>query len=372
MGIGNVIKLGAVWISIVMAIGCTNSNFRFVEGDDIESKNGTGNEEDCQGFDRPCQTANGLDHFSYETTLGSQNQVDILIVMDNSGSMREEQRNMADRFNNFIQSLGSKNWRLGITTTDISWSQNLPRAVNQNGALQDGNLVEFHDRNRGSGLYYLDRSTADKEALFYETIQFDEEGSGDERGICAANMTIDKDQSGFLRAESQLAIVVVSDENEGSDGLRVEDSQRDGIEGKPLDPNCDTADSIQRKVAEKWGSQKVMTFHSIITIPGDQQCINRNGDKEGTVYAEASNKTSGVIGDICADDYASQLTSIGDNILKQFKSVILACAPVEGSLIVNVTPDQGVGFKLEGDRIIFESDIPEEALIKLEYDCVAK
>ncbi|MCJ8275422.1 MAG: hypothetical protein HRT44_05575, partial [Bdellovibrionales bacterium] len=47
-----------------------------------------------------------------------ERQNDILFVIDNSGSMAQEQRDIADKIINFFNKLGGLNWRVAITTTD--------------------------------------------------------------------------------------------------------------------------------------------------------------------------------------------------------------------------------------------------------------
>ena len=66
--------------------------------------------------------------------------------------MSYEQARLASRFQNFINDLDSKgyDYRIAMITTDISASDNAPRLVNQNGALQDGKLITF-----GNGQTYL-------------------------------------------------------------------------------------------------------------------------------------------------------------------------------------------------------------------------
>lgn len=189
--------------------------------------------------------------------VGGGATVDILFVNDNSGSMSFEQNEMADSFSSFVQSLDQKDldYRIGIITTDVSTAatqsanpnepnlhttNNEARAINQNGALQDGNLIKLSD-----GGYFITPSTANREALFAEAIRRGDGGketekcetflkssvstaqgstayndalkvncaSGDERGIFAASLAVSKNSASFIRQGAQLAIVIVADED---------------------------------------------------------------------------------------------------------------------------------------------------------------
>src|SRR5690606_34653408 len=101
-------------------------------------------------------------------SLDEYRKVDVLIVIDNSGSMEYEQRNMAQRVRNFISILRGLDWQIGVTTTD-------PRNV----TLGDGRLVPIH----GTKNQYIFDSAMDEDQaqnLLGLTLQRPETGSGTE------------------------------------------------------------------------------------------------------------------------------------------------------------------------------------------------
>ena len=57
---------------------------------------------------------------SFEVTESKNSKVDILFVIDNSGSMQEEQAKIAQIFSGFIAQVSHMNWRIAITTTDTT------------------------------------------------------------------------------------------------------------------------------------------------------------------------------------------------------------------------------------------------------------
>lgn len=77
--------------------------------------------------------------------LDVNRKVDVLLVLDNSGSMGEEQANLAANFGPFIEQLeaAGADYRIGITTTDIG-GPNCP-ALKTGGELQASSCVDRPD-----------------------------------------------------------------------------------------------------------------------------------------------------------------------------------------------------------------------------------
>ncbi len=238
-------------------------------------------------------------------------KLDVLVVIDNSGSMATEQANMAQRFNTFIDELNGLDWQVGIVTTDVSKDEE----------LRDGRLIPF----RGGVTGRIVTSQMDllmvKDA-FAQTIQrSDPTASGDEQGIAASYRAIERsqvagsDNSTLFRSDAALAIVIVTDANESPKG---------GIATFRNDPA--KLISLIKGITP----QKAISINSIIVKSGDRACLGVNGNESyGTVYESASTSTGGVIGTVCAADYSSQLTLIGQTAANLVKSVTLACQPVD-------------------------------------------
>ncbi|MBX9768356.1 MAG: hypothetical protein K2X47_13865, partial [Bdellovibrionales bacterium] len=74
--------------------------------------------------------------------------VDVLVVVDNSGSMTFEQQNMADRVGSLVDALnagagGKLSWRIAVTTTDLS-------DLNGSNRFSGGRLLEFQNQPAGT------------------------------------------------------------------------------------------------------------------------------------------------------------------------------------------------------------------------------
>lgn len=127
--------------------------------------------------------------------------VDVLFVVDNSGSMSGELNALAGAFSTFISSfinLGL-DYHIGVVTTDMD------------SASQSGRLVGA----------FIDENTPNATGVFTQQAAQGAAGSGDERGMDAAKAAltaplIQSENAGFLRTDANLAIVVVSDEDDSS------------------------------------------------------------------------------------------------------------------------------------------------------------
>jgi hypothetical protein len=307
----------------------------------------------CNGFNQNCSTTTINNHeynaFDYTLTV-PQPQVDILFVDDNSRSMYAEQTRMGERFPNFLSALNSTDWRIGITTTDIN--------------AEGGNLLEF-----APGLRILTPSTGNKETLFNNTIRRSEVGSGDERGIYSANVVVDRRGSnGFFRNDAHLAVVVLSDEDERSNG--------GSTPTYPLEA-YDLPQVFKDNVTAKLGASKTLSVHSVIIRPGDQACLDAQNEQTnrgyyGTVYAQLTSLTNGVLGNICETDYGAQLTTIGNQIAKNISSFKLACVPASGPGLdptITVTPPSASNATLRDDTVYFDPPLPVGAQVHIQYKC---
>ena len=68
----------------------------------------------------PPPPAPGFRNYDKNITVNpATTKVDVLVVVDNSGSMSVEQSNMGMRFASFLSRLQGLDWQVGIVTTDV-------------------------------------------------------------------------------------------------------------------------------------------------------------------------------------------------------------------------------------------------------------
>lgn len=327
----------------------------------------------CQGFGTSCVTQSGIDYFDYNYVTPEPNlKTDVLIVDDNSDSMQPEQANMASRFSTFLNKIRQLDWRVGIVTTDM----------NGTGPTQDGNLLPFNIPNDSpedspETRYYLTKTTCNGSAcgngtpatelntVFGNTVRRPEVGSGDERGIYAAIRAIEKRDRGFFRDDARLAVIILSDEDERSDG-----GQR-----RPLESGNDYPQDLIDTVNQTW-SNKSVKVHSIIIKPGDQWCYEQQRGAPlpnpatrpayyGSTYKQLSQQTGGIIGTVCASDYGQQLQQMGQVEIDRVGSVTIACSPIPGTLEVTAPSS----WHLSGNEVIFTPPLPAGTTVHFRYQC---
>lgn len=145
-------------------------------------------------------------------------KIDILWVIDNSGSMETSQNNLASNFQSFISRFNQYNYdfQMAVTTTEAWEKQFNPsstKAVIKDGAvLQTSPRIETH-----SGVLVMDKNTPNLSSVFETNIKQGTLGSGDERAFESIKQTLlESANANFRREEAFLAIIIVSDEEDFS------------------------------------------------------------------------------------------------------------------------------------------------------------
>ncbi|MCM2280794.1 MAG: hypothetical protein NDI61_02990 [Bdellovibrionaceae bacterium] len=278
----------------------------------------------------------------------SDYKVDILVVTDNSGSMDRDQRKLGVKFQSFISALKNIDWQIGITTTDTSDG---PFGIK-------GSLLNLASTNQ----YILTPHAPDATMLFQKTVARPETdgclnrtsgppcGSGNEEPLRATLMALDKrhhDNAGFFRDMVDTVVLVLSDEDELSNGPAAATKPQQVV------------DHFKRE----FGDTKKLSAYGIIIQPGDQKCLaDQNADLTnpthssyyGTHVAELARLTGGSTMSICESDYGRSLSKISEKVREGLSAFELRETPVPGSVEVHLSPSSPIPFRVEGRRIIFE------------------
>lgn len=280
-------------------------------------------------------------------TVNDYKKVDILINIDNSGSMEYEQKNMAQRVSRFIEILRGLDYQIAVTTTD-------PRDV----TLGDGRLIPLYGTN---GEYILNSSVPEDVAQYRlgMTLQRPETGGASEQAIFTSTRVIERSLSGssahrsFIRDGAQLAVVVISDEDESASEAK------------------NNPENLTKLIHDSFGGQKTFTWHSIITRPGDTQCKSTYGATYGQRYADFSTLTGGLIGSVCEADYGNQVSDIANGIRNMLKTLTLQCKPL-AQFPIEVFKDgqpYAGNFTVSGINLNFSSEL-QPGSYEVEYRCL--
>ncbi len=282
----------------------------------------------------------GFTQRTVELTQGGPGKVDILWVVDNSGSMAEEQQYLATNFNAMISSLSSAghDFQTAVTTTDVC-QDSIPSDLSQRVCPVDyGGTPATHLRGTfagEAGHKVLHKGDADLVSRFNEYTHAGVDGSGFELGLTAAKMAIEKSLNGqneaLVRPDAFLAVIVVSDEQDDGIGL----SQVDAYNGhnfvaEGLTTYKFTEDDMIGYLQGAKGAGKF----SISTI-----APTRNADgtlctaphsqplEEGTQYIQAAKKSGGIVQSICDTNWSASLAKIGLDLSSQITQVALPSHP---------------------------------------------
>lgn len=277
--------------------------------------------------------------------------VDVLFVIDNSGSMIEEQDALKASFAKFMNYfMGSGlDWHVGVVSTD---------------------MVDNSHRGRlreADGVRYLDSSSATPVETFKKMASMGTDGSWDEKGRAAAWAALvllnDSYNAGFYRDEANLSIVVISDEDDVSGTTPVS-----------------KAEFISWLQTHK--SREGMTSFSSIVGDVPSGCTGPGGDAyPGREYVDTTNAVGGIFHSICDANWDSVLAELGMQAAGLKREFYLSEVPVEDTIDVWVDVDGEEHYFTAGsdytysrsrNSITFSEYVPPElAEVYIEYEILA-
>ena len=282
-------------------------------------------------------------------------KVDILFVIDDSSSMYYEHQSLAKRLSDFFDHLVNLDWRIAVTSTNPNTSDKEEAS--------DGKLAPFPN-----GEYYIDYTLEDSLAMDYlsETVVMDihlfdtkadcEQGiRGTYRAIerihDAANQGVRSQNKKFFRKNAELVVILLSDEDE--------------CKNKEINQPR----NLIHLVRNTWGLEKEFIFHSIIVRRGDRECLHMsNIHAVGTQYSRLSLMTNGVIGSVCATDYADQLKDIGYHV--KTLSIPLECSPLDDIVVQSEDGIWVTDFTFdEATQLLHFPESLLEATYSVDYNC---
>ncbi len=332
-----------------------------------------------------------------QSTSFTSTKIDILWVVDNSGSMASSQQNLVSNFDSFIKNFVQKSYdfRMAVTTSDAFMAE-APWASFYNDPWNN-----YYYRNRyyfnqpqaekamlrdgipgvsSSGIRVIDNKTADIIGTFNINAVQAISGYGDERAFQSITSTLDSAlNSGFRREDAFLAVIIVSDEDDFShDGTTPIDNPNHAS----LHPVSKYVDYLNALTASSGATRK----YSVSTISiNDQACLDllnqsNGGRKIGHRMHDIVNQTGGTIGNLCGD-FAEELTLIQDKIINKLTQFYLQREPIPSTIkvVVNgvVVPEasgtgdgQGWTYNAEANSIQFSERYspPQGASIAVNFD----
>jgi len=241
-------------------------------------------------------------------------KMDILFIVDNSGSMGEEQANLALNFpgfitvlDNFVAENGNPiDYRVAVTSTGVtkSWTQETippfpPIPDSQTG--DDGAMLQRCDMTRR----WVEKSDPTPGTTFACAAELGSNGPNEEMPLEALRKAFDDriadgTNVGFLREDALLAVVILTDENDCSrqdDNFTLTFAQNLCDTVSPVPPYAEFLDSVTGG-AGRWAV-------AVIAGPGPGSCSSDFGSaEEATRLIEFANLAgdNGVVTSICESD----------------------------------------------------------------------
>lgn len=309
-------------------------------------------------------------------------KVDMLWVVDNSGSMQPLQQNMTSNFNSFISQFITKGYdfHLAVTSSEAYLAGANFNHNNAYSQFSDG--LTTH-----TGVFDIVPGTPNIISTFVTNASLGANGSGDERVFSSFKAALEDPQNnGFLRTDSFFAMIILSDEDDFSNPNRPEYSWtfRNGIaDHKYSDPGLESVDSYVSYLDSKTASTGATRRYSVSAITVDTTaCLNQYsrsspGAIMGQRYIDMVNKTGGVLGSVCDTSYAGSLQAIQSRILELSTQFYLSGLPVVESITVSVNSlavpkddSNGWSYNPDANSIVFHGTaIPEAgADINVNFD----
>ncbi len=262
-------------------------------------------------------------------------RVDLLLVIDDTSSMAEEQEALANEMGALLDDLDAAGvaWQLGVVTTDMA----------------DGGLL------RGSP-WILTPTTPDRDEVFARTVAVGVEG-GDQAGLASADLALaladGGENAGFRRDDALLHVVFVSDGDDDSEPW---------LEPDPVAEFLDTLGEESRRTGLPARASGLI---------GDTPngCVSASGSaRPATRYTRVVEGTGGVAVSICEPDFAPVVSTLAEASIEWQTEFVLREAP-EGGRVRVAIDDVAVtgGFTVEDRTLIFAEPPPPEALIEVSY-----
>jgi len=270
--------------------------------------------------------------------------VDVLWIVDDTGSMAEEQAALADGFSRFVNRLDAQElaYQIGVVT---------PGSVSDGGAVLRGDP------------WIITPSVSDPDGAFADAVDVGLDGSS-QAGLGAlvaalSEPLITQENRGFRRSAAALFAVIVSD---------ADDDSVDDLGDDPVD------EALAFLASEEQRTGRPARLSAIV---GDEPtgCSGDGGTAlPGTAYAETALASGGDVLSICSADLEALLGSLGKLAISWPDSFPLQAEPLTDTTQVSVDGKRinaGWALVLDPPAIVFDEAPAAGAWIVVTYALAA-
>lgn len=297
-------------------------------------------------------------------------KIDILFVIDNSGSMATSQQLLANGISTFFDKFDAKgfDYQIAVTTTD-AWRTQFGGAAT---------MAQYKDGYGSThpGYPIVTPSTPNREQVFITNMEQGTSGNGDERAFQSFQSALDSNlntNSGFPRADAFFSIILLSDADDLSNTTAntIDTAPSTAMYSNPnIIPVQTYVDYLDNKFGVVNGVRAgKYNFNQIGVL--DQACMNQTNGGEQKIAVRAgqlASATNGISGSLC-DDFGTTLSTISNKIIELRTRFYLdrtvdpssIAVFVNGVQVPQVTGTNGDGFVYNSDDnsiSFFGADVP--------------
>jgi hypothetical protein len=247
-------------------------------------------------------------------------KIDMLFVIDNSGSMGQEQTNLIQNFPQFISVLNASglDYRVAVTTTAREYSYTMATPIgnipaNTGSGGENGTMIKPGNCNMAQR--WIDKSDPDPPMTFSCVANVGTGGSGDEMPLGAMrdafeDRMMDGTNMGFRRDNSLLGVVFLTDE---------EDCSYEAAASLPLGQSlCDPNPMMEPPAnyvafLDQYTGHRSRWAAAAIAGPGPGQCSSTFGDADEATRLKSFLTQTGAnakLSSICDGDLSLSLMQV--------------------------------------------------------------
>ena len=270
--------------------------------------------------------------------------IDILWVVDNSGSMREDQAALATNFGSFINGFANiaqnMDFKMQIITTDSSSRRGSDSILNSASLKRDKASFITH---------------------FEENIKVGSTGDGIEKGLFYSSQ-FTQNSSSWMRNDAYLIVIYVSDEEDRTEEI-------DNDEQGEIRDNAIT-DKYFKAISGRKSSSQLFKAFAIVCI--DSSCGGKNNKNKGERYIKMAELSGGKSYDINAsfdnilNDFGKTTAAIASRFLLKYPAV---ASSIEVYVNGTIAPQSDWTYLLAQNAVRFEQSATPSAgsTIKIVY-----
>ncbi len=319
-----------------LTAACNNSDFK----GSSEKLNPTVTREFVQDSYPVAQTTRKQGHTGAPQTQnfeqGEWGALDLLVVIDTSGSMTEEQGNLSTKLEPLLKHIDKADWQIAVITTDPL--EGCQRSV-------------------------IKKKDVGAVARFQTAIAAGIKGSGLERSIFQSVSGLKGECAGatpWVRPGSTVSVLMVTDE----DNCHLDESQGYGCQG--------LADLQGKYLTDYLSSIRTVgkdaRVYGLLWHPTVEKTACSTALKQANTIADVIESTSGKWGSICDADYTQTLEAISKDISQIVKYEFdLTQDPDEGTLKITANGQPWDKFEVTGKHVRFTEPPPFGTKVEVAY-----